>query len=424
MARMTQCPFAVRSGGHTAFQGASNIEGGITVSFARMKTILVSTDKTIVSIQPGNTWGEVYTELGNHDVTVIGGRLAGIGVGGLTVSGGISYLSNLYGLACDNVASYEIVTASGTAITVSPTEYPDLYWAVRGGGSNFGIVVNFHYMAYPLPGNLIWGGTRTALEPQFPAVVEAFEQLAIDSPQDQNAGGWVVFAEVNGTRIAAAETYYARPNGQDAAIFSGYRNISFVSDTTMNRTMAGYAAELQAGSPAGSRQLFYAMTTKLTTEMLKTAYQVWFDEIPSVRDVPGLVPAFVYQSITLPQLQKTSRNGGNPLGIRADDGPLLLMHILITWSGTADDDKVSQFASRVLARVKTEAVARGAQNDYVYMNYASQFQDVVASYGQESRARLVEIGEKYDPAGVFQTLQPGGFKLGGAPSPSLDYFSF
>lgn len=424
VARLTQCPFAVRSGGHTAFAGASNVADGITLSFARMKGIALSANKTVASVQPGNTWNEIYTELGQHDVAVVGGRLAGIGVGGYTVSGGISYLSNLYGLAVDNVASYEIVTASGTAVTASPTEHQELYWAIRGGGTNFGIVVNFDLMAYPLPGNLIWGGTRMALEPQIPAVIEAFAQLVDDGPQDPKAGGWVVFAELNGTKIVAAETYYAEPNAQDAAIFSGYRNISWMSDTTMNRTLTSYSAELQAGTPAGSRELFYTMTTKLTKEMLQTAYKIWFEELPSVSDVPSLLPTFVYQGITGKQLENTARNGGNPLGISVEDGPLLLIHILVTWSGTADDDKVQTFASRVLSRIKAEAVTQGAQNDYVYMNYASQFQDVIASYGEDNRARLVEIAAKYDPTGVFQTLQPGGFKLSGAPSPSADYFSF
>jgi FAD/FMN-containing dehydrogenase len=76
----------------------------------------------------------------------------------LTTGGGISFFSAIYGWACDNVASYDVVTASGTIVTASPTQYSDLYWALRGGGNNFGLVVNFNLSTIPFPGQKMWGG--------------------------------------------------------------------------------------------------------------------------------------------------------------------------------------------------------------------------------------------------------------------------
>lgn len=108
LSRLSQCPFAVKSGGQSAFAGAATIEGGITVSFEKLKSIELSADKKTVAVQPGTNWGDVLTVLSTTGVTVAAGRIGDIGVGGLTLGGGISFISNQYGLACDNVASFDV----------------------------------------------------------------------------------------------------------------------------------------------------------------------------------------------------------------------------------------------------------------------------------------------------------------------------
>lgn len=95
LAQLTKCPFAAKSGGHAAFAGASSVEDGITISFANLKGVSLSQDKKIASIEPGNTWGPVYEQLAKFDVSVIGGRLYNIGVGGLTTGGKCNCLSDI-----------------------------------------------------------------------------------------------------------------------------------------------------------------------------------------------------------------------------------------------------------------------------------------------------------------------------------------
>jgi FAD/FMN-containing dehydrogenase len=102
------CQFAVKSGGHGAFVGASNINGGVTIDLLNMNTITVSADQTQASYGAGNRWIDVYTELESMGLAVIGGRVADIGVGGLTLGGGISFFSGRFGWACDNVNNYEV----------------------------------------------------------------------------------------------------------------------------------------------------------------------------------------------------------------------------------------------------------------------------------------------------------------------------
>lgn len=103
-----QCQFAVKSGGHGAFTGASNIETGITIDLLNLNEVVVSEDKTEVFVGAGNRWYDVYSKLDPIGISVVGGRVADIGVGGLTLGGGISFFSGRYGWACDNVNNYEV----------------------------------------------------------------------------------------------------------------------------------------------------------------------------------------------------------------------------------------------------------------------------------------------------------------------------
>lgn len=118
-------------------------------------------------------------------------QMAPVGVPGLILGGGISHFSNKRGWACDNVASFEVVTASGLALNVSSTSYPDLYWALRGGGNNFGVVTNFKLSAFPL--GEMWGGQRIYLEDSFPDVLDTIHQFTITgSLNDPDAAQIVV----------------------------------------------------------------------------------------------------------------------------------------------------------------------------------------------------------------------------------------
>jgi len=122
--------------------------------------------------------------------------MAPVGVPGLILGGGISHFASKRGWACDNVASFELVTASGIAINVSATSYSDLYWALRGGGNNFGIVTNFKLDAFPL--GQMWGGQRVYLEDAYPAVLDAIHQFTVSgSVKDEDAAQIVVSALIS-----------------------------------------------------------------------------------------------------------------------------------------------------------------------------------------------------------------------------------
>ncbi|KAF4947628.1 hypothetical protein FSARC_13930 [Fusarium sarcochroum] len=415
LSRLTHCPFAAKSGGHAAFAGASAAEGGITISFANLKAVTLSKDKKIASIEPGNVWGDVYARLAQSDLTVIGGRLYNIGVGGLVTGGGISYFSNLHGWACDNVESYEVVLANGKIAKASSKDHADLYWALRGGGNNFGLVVGFNVKTYPLPGGKLWGGSRTYTEESFPALTKAVTNLVNNSPKDPKAGFWSVWAYLNKTKIALPTLYHADPNAGDAPIWGDFNSLKPVADQTQTQHISEWAKEEAAGSPNGLREMFYPITTKVDKEFLQFAQDYFFKAVLDIADIPGLIPTFVVQGITIPQLKKMEQNGGNPLGLKAKEGPFFLIHMGCMWAYKTDDAVMFRWISDFIKIIDAEARKRGLGNDYIYMNYASQYQDVIAGYGSTNKAKLKKIAKKYDPNGVYQRLQPGYFKLEGAP---------
>lgn len=108
LSRLTECPFAARSGGHAAFAGASSSPGGVTIWFKDLNEVTLNNDKSVASVGPGNVWGQVYKALEPYGLATVGGRASDIGVGGLTTGGGISYYSNEYGWVLDNVESFEV----------------------------------------------------------------------------------------------------------------------------------------------------------------------------------------------------------------------------------------------------------------------------------------------------------------------------
>ncbi|CAI0649187.1 unnamed protein product [Colletotrichum noveboracense] len=424
LSRLTQCPFASKSGGHAAMAGASSAQDGITVSFMNMTDIKLSDDKKIASIEPGNIWGDVYRELTKSDVTVIGGRLYNIGVGGLTTGGGISYFSNEHGWACDNVESYDLVIATGAVIRVSATTYSDLFWALRGGGNNFGLVVNFNLKTTPLPGGKMWGGRRTYTENNFDKVAEAFHNIVVNSEQDNKAGLWHVWMYAFETKMTVPTLYYSEPNGSHAAIFDEFNKIPAYDDATQDHILAEFAAQGMNDTPPGLHEVYYVISTKADLSLQNWAKDLYFKEVMAVANISGIVPALTMQGITIPQLKKMRNNGGNALGLNVDDGPLYIIQMAVMWADEKDSEAVYRFASNLLEKISNEAKKRGLYNDFVYMNYASQYQDVVSSYGKDNKDRLKSISAKYDPNGVFQKLQPGYFKLDRAPITGTKYFSF
>ncbi|CAG8058291.1 unnamed protein product [Penicillium olsonii] len=412
ISRLTGCQFAARSGGHAAFTGASSSPGGISIWLKDMNEVTLNEDKSVASVGPGNNWLSVYSALEPYGLATIGGRASSIGVGGFILGGGISYHSNLYGWACDNVESFEVVTASGLILTVSEKLYPELYWALRGGGNNFGLVTKYNLFTIPAP--QMYGGARIFQETEFPDVINAWINVINNATVDGHAQQYVAFLQSSGMKLGTAELTYTK-NESDPEIFKQFRSIPAISDTSSSKSLVEYVKYLETENPSGHREVYWPISVQLNEEFSNWALDTFFAMVPQVADVAGVQPVIIYQGITEPMLKNMANHGGNALGLDASKGPVHLMHIACWWSDESDDDVVYAFVNSFWEKVIAHAKSTGVFNEYIYMNYASMFQDPIAGYGNSNKALLKKIAKEFDPKQVYQNLQPGYFKLDGAP---------
>ncbi len=180
-AREHSLELAVRSGGHSlAYYGI--VEGGVVLDLSLMKTIELDIKTRIARLGAGLTWGEVAAALHPHGLGLSSGDNATVGVGGLGTGGGIGWFARKYGLTIDHIRSIEVVTADGQVVTASATEHPDLFWAMRGGGGNFGIATSFEVETHPA--GMVYGGAIFYDAREAATVLPAYARYAATAPDE------------------------------------------------------------------------------------------------------------------------------------------------------------------------------------------------------------------------------------------------
>ncbi|KFY18267.1 hypothetical protein V492_00033 [Pseudogymnoascus sp. VKM F-4246] len=412
--RLSNCKFAVKSGGHAAFAGSSNIDNGIAIDLAKLNQVTVSADKKQTSVGPGNVWYDVYTKLDPMGLSVIGGRVSAIGVGGLTLGGGVSFFSNRYGWACDNVNTYQVVLADGSIREATPKSLPDLYFALRGGGNNFGIVTRFDLNTFPQ--GKLWGGAQTFLyTPETAAGLNnAFNWLAINGHEDPYAQVILAYAYVQSADmyVISSDLQYGKPV-ENPPMLQNFTSVpgTVVANSLRVASLSELTVELNNSNPGGFRQSYWTLMTGNSPTLMADILAIYQEETNSVKDAADLVFSCIFQPVGTNLAPLFARNGGNALGIDLTKGPLILLNLAVSWSSEADDTRIYAATRNIVNRSNTAAHAAGLGNAYLYQNYAAAEQDVFGSYGAKNSAKLRAVSKKYDPSGVWQKLQPGYFKI-------------
>lgn len=182
-ARENELAVAIRGGGHNG-GGLGLCDGGLVIDLSGIKYVRVNTSDNTVRVGGGNLWGEVDHATHAYGLAIPAGIISTTGVGGLTLGGGVGYLSRKFGLSIDNLLEADIVLADGTFVTVNPDQHEDLFWAIRGGGGNFGVVTSFefqaHYLKTVFGGPTLWPIERTE------EIMEWFDGFIQSAPDDLN----------------------------------------------------------------------------------------------------------------------------------------------------------------------------------------------------------------------------------------------
>ena len=172
---------AVRGGGHS-FAGLGTCDGGLVIDLGLMKGVRVDEKARTVIAQGGATWGDLDHETAAFGLATTGGLVSTTGIAGLTLGGGIGWLMRKHGLACDNLIGADVVTADGRVVHASADEHRELFWALRGGGGNFGVVTSFEYRLHPV--DMMYGGMLLYPAEHAADVLAYYEKVAADEPDE------------------------------------------------------------------------------------------------------------------------------------------------------------------------------------------------------------------------------------------------
>ncbi|KAI6084501.1 FAD-binding domain-containing protein [Hypoxylon rubiginosum] len=405
------CRFAVKCGGHSRYPDDSVSVGGVTIDLGLINSTVVSDDRTTAIVGGGALTRQVFAALDPYGLAYVGGRVGQVGMGGFTLGGGTSVLAAKYGWALDSVLEYEIVLPNATIATVSETQHPDLYYALRGGGNNFGIVTSFNVTVFPQ--GQVYTGSRTFGDDQTDRFLEEAEKVfTIEDAEDTN-----VVLEYRYAYSAAQDRYtmsstqrYAEPVSNPPA-FDAMNAIPALNN--LSGGITSLAASTSFSGPLGrTRNIFASLTHYPSVELGKRAILIFKDNVLSLGNVTGVNPELITYSIPAAAIENMRARGGNALGIDVQ-GHLVINLLSVSWSNSTNDGAAYSFADRFIEDFRRAAERLDVLHPFIYINYANKGQDVFSGYGEENKKKLIAIQESIDPRGVFTSsgLWPGFFKV-------------
>ena len=207
LARRSGLEVSIRGGGHNV-AGRAVTDGGLMISLADMNDVAVDPERATVTAQGGATWNELNAAAGAHGLAVTGGAVSTTGIAGLTLGGGLGWLMAKHGLAADNLLGVELVTAAGEVLEVGASSHPDLFWALRGGGGNFGVATSLTYRLHPV--DMVTGGLIAHPIDAAPDLLRFYRDAVAEASDDLTVFAGLVHApDGSGTKLAALLVFHA-----------------------------------------------------------------------------------------------------------------------------------------------------------------------------------------------------------------------
>jgi FAD/FMN-containing dehydrogenase len=384
---------AVRGGGHNV-AGKAVCDGGIVIDLSQMKSIHVDPARRTARAEPGLTWGEFDRETQAFGLATTGGAVSTTGIAGLTLGGGVGWLMGQYGMTCDNLLSVDIVTADGQFLTASPTEHPDLFWALRGGGGNFGVVTSFEYQLHPV-GSVLAG---MLLHPLASAreVLRFYREFTAAAPDELTAYAGLLTAP-DGTPMVAIILCYCGSLAEGERLVEPLRRFGPpAADLLRPMAYVELQSMLDAAFPPGLQSYWKANQMGELSDAAIDAI------VAHAATVSSPMSAILIEH----HHGAMSRVTPNTTAFAHRRAPYDFI-IFSVWPDRAENDRHIRWTREFWQAMRPFFA------DGVYMNALSDDEGVDrirAAYGT-SYERLVAVKNQYDPANFFrvnQNIAPSG----------------
>jgi FAD/FMN-containing dehydrogenase len=399
---------AVRSGGHSV-AGLSVCEGGLVIDLAGLKHVDIDPEARTARAGGGVLWGEFDVATQEHGLHTPGGRVTTTGIGGFTTGGGYGWTSSKFGLACDNLIAAEVVLADGHVVTTSDQENEDLFWGIRGGSGNFGIVTEFVFKLHELGPTVLAGLALWPIE-RAPDVLPAWRDYVDGAPDELSTACVVITAppedfvpdHLKGQTALGIAVLYVGDHEAGVPVLQPLRELRPDLDHIQPMPYTAFQAMLDPSAPHGKRSYWRGEYLRgLSDDAIGTF----------LAHAPALTAAAV------PFSQMIIFRIGQGVAAMADEATAFshrnadyLFHPISVWEDPADDERLI-VANRAFCEAMRPFTTGGA-----YLNFTPEDR-VRDAYGEAKYGRLVELKDAYDPENIFrlnQNIEPS--KQAGEPA--------
>jgi FAD/FMN-containing dehydrogenase len=393
LARETGTALSIYGGGH-GITGSAVVDGGICLDLRGMRSVSVDPQARTARVEGGATWGEVDAATQEHALAVTGGRVSSTGVAGLTLGSGSGWLERSFGFVCDNLLRAEVVTADGRLLVASETENADLFWALRGGGGNFGVVTAFHFRLHPL-GPIVLGGLL-----MYPAAVAGdllrfYRDFMATAPDSLGTGLAFITAPpldfvpepVRGQPVVGIVICYTGPIEEGVEALRPLRELPYLG-LDMVDAMPYVAVQqlLDEPNPKGMQNYW---TADFLNELPDEAIDVLVSH--ATNPVSPLT-----QIIVVPGGGAVARVAEDATAFGQRDAPWNV-HYLSMWPDPSDTDTNIAYTRAIAAAMKPWSTGR------VYLNYIGDEGSgrIEEAFGSDKYRRLADIKRTWDPTNLF-----------------------
>ena len=392
-ARDQRLPLSIYAGGH-GVTGSAVIDDGICLDLRGLKAIEVRPEQRTARAEAGLTWGEFDAATQAHGLAVTGGRVTDTGIAGLTLGSGSGWLERKLGYTCDSLIKAEVVTADGRHVVASDDENPDLFWGLRGGGGNFGVVTAFHFRLHPI-GPTVLGGMLMYPAPMARDLLRFWRDFMLAAPDEVGSGVAFVTAPpeefvpepVRGQPVVGVIVCYAGDPDEGTEVLRPLREFGPPGIDLVDRMP--YVAVQQLIDAANPKGLLNYWSSDFLAELPDQAINA-FVEVATKPVSPMSQMLIVAGGGAIADVDVDATAFGQR------EAPFNT-HYLSLWSDPADTERNVAYTKRIAAAMKPWATGR------VYLNFIGDEGPgrVEAAFGPEKFARLQALKDHWDPTNLF-----------------------